>query len=155
MKTILALILLATIAHSAVVEDDALDLVLESINIEVDWAKLVACIKAAHPVVKDIIDLVKIIKAKNYDEAIAIVQRLLGEGNQLIKSCKGAIHKKNKVNLGTNWEKLLQCIMAAAKQYPQIKELIEAIKNKDYAAAMIILITISGEAKKIIKQCKA
>ena len=105
--------------------------------------------------VKNIIDLVKIIKAKNYDEAIAIVQRLLGEGNQLIKSCKGAIHKKNKVNLGTNWEKLLQCIMAAAKQYPQIKELIEAIKNKDYAAAMIILITISGEAKKIIKQCKA
>ena len=98
MKTILALILLATIAHSAVVEDDALDfpgvdIVLESINIEVDWAKLVACIKAAHPVVKDIIDLVKIIKAKNYDEAIAIVQRLLGEGNQLIKSCKGAIHK--------------------------------------------------------------
>ena len=45
--------------------------------------------------------------------------------------------------------------MAAANQYPQIKELIEAIKNKDYAAAMIILITISGEAKKIIKQCKA
>lgn len=45
MKTILALILLATIAHSAVVEDDALDfpgvdIVLESINIEVDWAKL-------------------------------------------------------------------------------------------------------------------
>ena len=38
MKTILALILLATIAHSAVVEDDALDfpgvdIVLESINI--------------------------------------------------------------------------------------------------------------------------
>ena len=104
MKTILALILLATIAHSAVVEDDALDfpgvdIVLESINIEVDWAKLVACIKAAHPVVKDIIDLVKIIKAKNYDETIAIVQRLLGKGNQLIKSCKGNIHKKNKVNL--------------------------------------------------------
>ena len=85
MKTILALIPLATLTQGAIVEDDVLefpgaDIVLESINIEVDWVKLVACIKAAHPMVKDVIALVKLVKAKKYAEALVIVQRMIGEG---------------------------------------------------------------------------
>lgn len=158
MKSILALILLAVVAQSAIVKEETdytvTDIVLESLNIEVDWPQLLRCLQAAHPVVKDIVDLVKIIKAKNLDEAIKIVQRLLDEGNQLIKSCKGAIHKKNKVNLGVNFDKLLQCILAASSKIPQIQDLINAIKSKDYLSAGFIFLSLKGEAKELINTCK-
>lgn len=158
MKSILALILLAVVAQSAIVKEETdytvTDIVLESLNIEVDWPQLLRCLQAAHPVVKDIVDLVKIIKAKNLDEAIKIVQRLLDEGNQLIKSCKGAIHKKSKVNLGVNFDKLLQCILAASSKIPQIQDLINAIKSKDYLSAGFIFLSLKGEAKELINTCK-
>lgn len=158
MKSILALILLAVVAQSAIVKEETdytvTDIVLESLNIEVDWPQLLRCLQAAHPVVKDIVDLVKIIKAKNLDEAIKIVQRLLDEGNQLIKSCKGAIHKKSKVNLGVNFDKLLQCILAASSKIPQIQDLINAIKRKDYLSAGFIFLSLKGEAKELINTCK-
>lgn len=158
MKSILALILLAVVAQSAIVKEETdytvTDIVLESLNIEVDWPQLLRCLQAAHPVVKDVVDLVKIIKAKNLDEAIKIVQRLLDEGNQLIKSCKGAIHKKNKVNLGVNFDKLLQCILAASSKIPQIQDLINAIKSKDYLSAGFIFLSLKGEAKELINTCK-
>ena len=158
MKSILALILLAVVAQSAIVKEETdytvTDIVLESLNIEVDWPQLLRCLQAAHPVVKDIVDLVKIIKAKNLDEAIKIVQRLLDEGNQLIKSCKGAIHKKSKVNLGVNFDKLLQCILAASSKIPEIQDLINAIKSKDYLSAGFIFLSLKGEAKELINTCK-
>ena len=158
MKSILALILLAVVAQSAIVKEETdytvTDIVLESLNIEVDWPQLLRCLEAAHPVVKDVVDLIKIIKAKNLDEAIKIVQRLLDEGNQLIKSCKGAIHKKNKVNLGVNFDKLLQCILAASSKIPQIQDLINAIKRKDYLSAGFIFLSLKGEAKELINTCK-
>lgn len=158
MKSILALILLAVVAQSAIVKEETdytvTDIVLESLNIEVDWPQLLRCLQAAHPVVKDIVDLVKIIKAKNLDEAIKIVQRLLDEGNQLIKSCKGAIHKKSKVNLGVNFDKLLQCLLAASSKIPQIQDLINAIKSKDYLSAGFIFLSLKGEAKELINTCK-
>ena len=158
MKSILALILLAVVAQSAIVKEETdytvTDIVLESLNIEVDWPQLLRCLEAAHPVVKDVVSLIKIIKAKNLDEAIKIVQRLLDEGNQLIKSCKGAIHKKNKVNLGVNFHKLLQFILAASSKIPQIQDLINAIKSKDYLSAGFILLSLKGEAKELINTCK-
>ena len=158
MKSILALILLAVVAQSAIVKEETdytvTDIVLESLNIEVDWPQLLRCLQAAHPVVKDVVDLIKIIKAKNLDEAIKIVQRLLDEGNQLIKSCKGAIHKKNKFNLGVNFDKLLQCILAASSKIPQIQDLINAIKSKDYLSAGFIFLSLKGEAKELINTCK-
>ena len=158
MKSILALILLAVVAQSAIVKEETdytvTDIVLESLNIEVDWPQLLRCLEAAHPVVKDVVSLIKIIKAKNLDEAIKIVQRLLDEGNQLIKSCKGAIHKKNKVNLGVNFDKLLQCILAASSKIPQIQDLINAIKSKDYLSAGFIFLSLKGEAKELIQTCK-
>lgn len=158
MKSILALILLAVVAQSAIVKEETdytvTDIVLESLNIEVDWPQLLRCLQAAHPVVKDVVDLIKIIKAKNLDEAIKIVQRLLDEGNQLIKSCKGAIHKKSKVNLGVNFDKLLQCILAASSKIPQIQDLINAIKSKDYLSAGFIFLSLKGEAKELINTCK-
>ena len=158
MKSILALILLAVVAQSAIVKEETdytvTDIVLESLNIEVDWPQLLRCLEAAHPVVKDVVSLIKIIKAKNLDEAIKIVQRLLDEGNQLIKSCKGAIHKKNKVNLGVNFDKLLQCLLAASSKIPKIQELINAIKSKDYLSAGFIFLSLKGEAKELINTCK-
>ena len=158
MKSILALILLAVVAQSAIVKEETdytvTDIVLESLNIEVDWPQLLRCLQAAHPVVKDVVDLIKIIKAKNLDEAIKIVQRLLDEGNQLIKSCKGAIHKKSKVNLGVNFDKLLQCILAASSKIPEIQDLINAIKRKDYLSAGFIFLSLKGEAKELINTCK-
>ena len=158
MKSILALILLAVVAQSAIVKEETdytvTDIVLESLNIEVDWPQLLRCLEAAHPVVKDVVSLIKIIKAKNLDEAIKIVQRLLDEGNQLIKSCKGAIHKKSKVNLGVNFDKLLQCLLAASSKIPKIQELINAIKRKDYLSAGFIFLSLKGEAKELINPCK-
>ena len=158
MKSILALILLAVVAQSAIVKEETdytvTDIVLDSLHIQVDWPQLLICLDAAHPVVKDVVGLIKIIKAKNLDEAIKIVQRLLDEGNQLIKSCKGAIHKKSKVNLGVNFDKLLQCILAASSKIPQIQDLINAIKSKDYLSAGFIFLSLKGEAKELINTCK-
>ena len=155
MKSILALILLAVVAQSAIVQDETdYNTILESLNIQVDWPQLLRCLQAAHPVVKDILGLIQIIKAKNLDEAIKIVQRLLDEGNQLIKSCKGAIHRKNKANLELDYNKLLNCLLAASSKIPQIQDLIKAIKRGDILTAGIILLTLKGEAKELIKSCK-
>lgn len=155
MKSILALILLAVVAQSAIVQDETdYNTILESLNIQVDWPQLLRCLQAAHPVVKDILGLIQIIKAKNLDEAIKIVQRLLDEGNQLIKSCKGAIHRKNKANLELDYNKLLNCLIAASSKIPQIQDLIKAIKRGDILTAGIILLTLKGEAKELIKSCK-
>ena len=155
MKSILALILLAVVAQSAIVQDETdYNVILESLNIQVDWPQLLRCLQAAHPVVKDILGLIQIIKAKNLDEAIKIVQRLLDEGNQLIKSCKGAIHRKNKANLELDYNKLLNCLLAASSKIPQIQDLIKAIKRGDILTAGIILLTLKGEAKELIKSCK-
>lgn len=155
MKSILALILLAVVAQSAIVQDETdYNTILESLNIQVDWPQLLRCLQAAHPVVKDILGLIQIIKAKNLDEAIKIVQRLLDEGNQLIKSCKGAIHRKNKTNLELDYNKLLNCLIAASSKIPQIQDLIKAIKRGDILTAGIILLTLREEAKELIKSCK-
>lgn len=155
MKSILALILLAVVAQSAIVQDETdYNTILDSLNIQVDWPQLLRCLQAAHPVVKDILGLIQIIKAKNLDEAIKIVQRLLDEGNQLIKSCKGAIHRKNKANLELDYNKLLNCLLAASSKIPQIQDLIKAIKRGDILTAGIILLTLKGEAKELIKSCK-
>ena len=48
MKSILALILLAVVAQSAIVKEETdytvTDIVLESLNIEVDWPQLLRCL---------------------------------------------------------------------------------------------------------------
>ena len=72
MKSIIALLLLAVVAQSAFVEDTSLeainsaDVILEKLNIEVNWEILLRCIKEAHPVLKDLVNLYKIAKAKNF-----------------------------------------------------------------------------------------
>lgn len=160
MKSIIALLLLAVVAQSAFVEDTSLeainsaDVILEKLNIEVNWEILLRCIKEAHPVLKDLVDLYKIAKAKNYDEAIQIVKKLLDDGNLLIKSCKGAIKRKN-VNLTkVDFNGLLQCLIAIGSKVPEVKKLIGYIQKGDFFNAGLLLLTLSKDAKEIVNQCK-
>ena len=160
MKSILALLLLAVVAQSAFVEDTSLeainsaDVILEKLNIEVNWEILLRCIKEAHPVLKDLVNLYKIAKAKNYDEAIQIVKKLLDDGNLLIKSCKGAIKRKN-VNLTkVDFNGLLQCLIAIGSKVPEVKKLIGYIQKGDLINAGLLLLTLSKDAKEIVNQCK-
>ena len=160
MKSIIALLLLAVVAQSAFVEDTSLeainsaDVILEKLNIEVNWEILLRCIKEAHPVLKDLVDLYKIAKAKNYDEAIQIVKKLLDDGNLLIKSCKGAIKRKN-VNLTkVDFNGLLQCLIAIGSKVPEVKKLISYIQKGDLINAGLLLLTLSKDAKEIVNQCK-
>lgn len=160
MKSIIALLLLAVVAQSAFVEDTSLeainsaDVILEKLNIEVNWEILLRCIKEAHPVLKDLVNLYKIAKAKNYDEAIQIVKKLLDDGNLLIKSCKGAIKRKN-VNLTKiNLNGLLQCLVSIGVKIPEITQLINLIKKGDIFGVLIKLGQLSKDAKEIVDQCK-
>lgn len=160
MKSILALLLLAVVAQSAFVEDTSVevlndaDVILEKLNIEVNWGVLIQCLKEAKPVLKDLVDLYKLAKAKSYDEAIEIVKKLLDDGNILIKSCKGAIKRKN-VNLTkVDFNGLLQCLIAIGSKVPEVKKLISYIQKGDLLNAGLLLLTLSKDAKEIVNQCK-
>ena len=159
MKSIIALLLLAVVAQSAFLNENQIeatneaDIILEKLNIEVNWDVLLACLKEAHPVLSDLVNLYNIIKAKDLDEAIKIVKKLLDDGNILIKSCKGAIKRKS-VSLELNPEGLLTCLLSISSKVPEIKRIISLIQSGKFFDVLIAVYSLTGEAKTIINQCK-
>ena len=105
-----------------------------------EWNDLVKCILDTKPVAGDILDLIEIIKSKNYEKAISIIYQLYLDGRLVIKECVEVFKKKKEVILGVNWVELKKCLSSilsatcisdgkAAINYINAKNYIPAIKK--------------------------
>lgn len=142
MIKILPFLFLVVLAQSAFLpkKEENAEVILTKIDI--DWQALVECIKEAHAVFKDIFDLIKLVENKQWDDAVGLLQKLIGEGNQLIKKCLKIIKKET--NLKTDWEKSLTCLLGLGSEIPKVKELIHAIKTGNILRAIALIGEVGG-----------
>ena len=71
---------------------------------------LVQCLKEAAPYSKDVIEIINLIKAKDYVNAFAKALALVDAGSQLVKKCIQYI-KGSAVELTVNWIALGNCLL--------------------------------------------
>ena len=77
---------------------------------------LVQCLKEAAPYSKDVIEIINLIKAKDYETAIAKAIELINAGSQLVKKCIQYIVSSS-VSLSVNWSALGKTLMTVAEIY--------------------------------------
>ena len=108
MKTIIfaLLIALACSAKLSVVEEEQ----------QLMWNPqgLVQCLNEAAPYSKDVIEIIDLVKAKDYITAFSKALKLVEAGSQLVKKCVQYI-KGSEVELTVNWQKLGQCLLVYAE----------------------------------------
>ena len=75
---------------------------------------LVQCLKEAAPYSKDVIEIIDLVKAKDYITAFSKALKLVEAGSQLVKKCVQYI-KGSEVELTVNWQKLGQCLLVYAE----------------------------------------
>ena len=100
---------------------------------------LVQCLKEAAPYSKDVIEIINLVKAKDYINAFAKAIALIEAGSQVVKKCIQYI-RGSEVELTLDWKKLGQCLIV----YAQAAGLGTAV-----AAALA-----SGNILGIISACK-
>ena len=77
---------------------------------------LVQCLKEAAPFSKDVIEIINLVKAKDYETAIAKAIELINAGSQLVKKCIEYIVSSS-VSLSVNWPALGKTLMTVVEIY--------------------------------------
>ena len=75
---------------------------------------LVQCLKEAAPYSKDVIEIINLVKAKDYINAFAKAIALIEAGSQVVKKCIQYI-RGSEVELTLDWKKLGQCLIVYAQ----------------------------------------
>ena len=75
---------------------------------------LVQCLKEAAPYSKDVIEIINLVKAKDYINAFAKAITLIEAGSQVVKKCIQYI-RGSEVELTLDWKKLGQCLIVYAQ----------------------------------------
>lgn len=103
-----------------------------------EWNDLVKCILDTKPVAGDILDLIEIIKSKNYEKAISIIYQLYLDGRLVVKECIEVFKKKKEVILGVNWAGLKTCLSSilSAACISDAQAVINYINAKNYTSAI-------------------
>lgn len=52
-----------------------------------------------------------------------------------------------------DWTKILACLKEAQPLFPEVVKIINAIKEKDYATAMSIAISLIAKGSEVVKKC--
>jgi hypothetical protein len=122
---------------------------------------------------KDFEDIYADIQSGNYMDLIIKVQALAGPAKEIYYACAGQLHKQRsskpqqlqllgmtkKPNLKfPDINKIMNCIMGAVVQFPDVKaqfdEIISLFKGKKYIECLFKLASLSGPAKEIYNGCK-
>ena len=111
---------------------------------------LVQCLKEAAPFSKDVIEIINLVKAKDYETAIAKAIELINAGSQLVKKCIQYIVSSS-VSLSVNWIELGKCIMSVAELFGYGQRLVAALIDNNKTEIMSIVSTLSD---KIPAKCK-
>ena len=77
---------------------------------------LVQCLKEAAPYSKDVIEIIKLVRAKDYVNAIAKAIELINTGSKLVKKCIEYI-RGSEVQLTVDWNALGQYLLGVAELY--------------------------------------
>lgn len=150
---LLAFLFLIVLAQSQetqqveVVEDEYAEL-------EFNWNALLQCIKDAHPVAKEVLELVKAIKSKDYNTALSLVFTVLKEGSAVIKGCIESF-KTNEIELLINWPAIGNCLKQIGPHVPGIATLVAAIVAQNWILAAARAAALVGPAIKVFKKCKS
>ena len=75
---------------------------------------LVQCLKEAAPYSKDVIEIINLVKAKDYINAFAKAIALIEAGSQVVKKCIQYI-RGSEVELTLDWNALGQCLIVYAQ----------------------------------------
>ena len=75
---------------------------------------LVQCLKEAAPYSKDVIEIINLVKAKDYINAFAKAIALIDAGSQVVTTCIQYI-RGSEVELTLDWKKLGQCLIVYAQ----------------------------------------
>ena len=115
---------------------------------------LVQCLKEAAPYSKVVIEIIKLVRAKDYVNAIAKAIELINTGSKLVKKCIEYI-RGSEVQLTVDWNALGQCLLGVAELYKLEKKLADALAENNFAAILVIcqaLLKIANN--KIPAECK-
>ena len=107
--------------------------------------KIKCVINNAEPLCKDIVDIVEAIENKDFFRAIKVILQLVEDGKKMIDTC----FSKNEI-YGLNFAKLLLCLMRHADRF---KEIIDAIKAKDWFRVIELISKAISGGDPFIKQC--
>jgi hypothetical protein len=146
--------------------------IMEATNVKgmPDIGKIIACLQAAaseFPDAKSKIEkLISDFKAKNVIAVIMDIASLSGNAKNIFSRCKESFKmekREEEVRLQglrgiPDIGKMIQCLMAAAEQFPDAKakivQLIADFKAKNIIAVIKDIASLSGNAKNIFNQCK-
>jgi len=130
-----------------------------------DWKSILRCLKAAaeeFPAAKsEITQLVNDIKTKNWVAVLKDVAALGGDAKTLYNKCKNpsfAVSTVPRQFGGPDWNKIIQCLIAAADEFPAAKsavtQLVNDIKAKNWVAVLKDVSALGGDAKTLYNRCK-
>ena len=111
---------------------------------------LVQCLKEAAPFSKDVIEIINLVKAKDYETAIAKAIELINAGSQLVKKCIEYIVTSS-VSLSANWIELGKCMMSVAELFGYGQRLVAALIDNNKTEIMSIVSKLSDN---IPAKCK-
>ena len=99
---------------------------------------LVQCLTEAAPFSKDVIEIINLVKAKDYETAIAKAIELINAGSQLVKKCIQYIVSSS-VSLSVNWSALGRCLMTLAELYGLGQKLAKALAENNLPAIIAVV----------------
>ena len=151
-KALLTVFLLAAVAQCAIVpseEEPSLEL-----RININWQGILQCLKEASPYAPDVIQLIDLIKKKDYNKAFLKAIDLIKNGSQVVIKCAGYLKNKT-VNLTFDWQKAAECLVKfAASSGPAIVALVQAIASKDVTAIISAATKVITAIGGIPSQCQ-
>ena len=130
-----------------------------------NWDKIIQCLIAASdelPAAKSAItQLVNDVKAKKWIDVLKDVAALGGDAKTLYNRCKNpsfAVSTVPRQFGGPDWNKIIQCLIAAADQFPAAKsaitQLVNDVKAKNWIAVFKDVASLGKDAKTIYDRCK-
>lgn len=107
------------------------------------------------PLKDTMIALLDAIEQEDQELIVAYVLELAGAGGQIYLEC---IKKDQKLLMGINWKNFGECILQELKNplevvVPEVREIIEAIKNKDWLEVAAKAIPLLAKGVDVIVQC--
>ena len=135
-----------------------------------DLSKIIQCIQAAiqevPEIAKDFEQIISLVKAKKWLEALMAVKNLSGPALNIFNTCKN-ISKNEVRNLSEEHKKslkfpdiskIIECVQAAINTVPEVaadfEEIFNLVKAKKYFEALMAVSKLSGPAMTIFNTCK-
>ena len=95
-KAILPLLLVMVLTQGTVTQQE------EESDLQINWNGFYRCLMEVGPFAQEVRNLINLIKAGKYTEAIQLAMNLFNSGSQIIKRCIRYI-KNSEINLQIDW----------------------------------------------------